>query len=152
MLILSCVLKYDYSTTISRTIALALDIDNRSPCLVYSFVSSVFSLLGHVSRVSLLVVSLAREGVPGNAVISRCNSSLVRSRIIARVNGSFFSVRAYEVASRHGDYTCVPVDGSAIVSFSFARPIYYSRSKRDTKLRNYFEVELSVILSVITLS
>lgn len=74
--------------SISRTIALALtiSIDNRSPCRSSPRLPILlpFGLTSHYSF-------LARECQETPLLAAR-NSSLVRPRIIARVNGSFFSM------------------------------------------------------------
>lgn len=72
-----------FPATISRTIALAL--------AILALLSIMGVLAVRLARL-FLAVSVSREGVPGNAAISRRNFSLVRPRIIARVNGSFFSM------------------------------------------------------------
>ena len=86
-------LAFYHAKTLSSLAAVLVSLNS----IVSSFrppfrVPSLFSLAGF-PLCFLPCSPVSPEGVPGSGAISWRNSSLVRPRIIARANGSFFPVR-----------------------------------------------------------
>lgn len=108
-------------------IGTGISIDNRSPC------SPSLPSRSHVSRASSSPCPCPARECQETPLLAARNSSLVRPRIIARVNGSFFSmlrlVHTEYVASQRRFHMCAAIVSFVSLARYLSRPIPTKRAR-----------------------